>query len=116
TQEGEYTVTMQTEEGCRAIESVYMLETFVHIKVPNAFTPNDDGLNDTFKPIVNTELVRQFSMSIYNNWGERIFETSNASQGWDGKNGMTGVYNWVITYSNVVGKIFQMKGWVVVAK
>lgn len=31
----------------------------------NAFTPNGDGLNDTFKPVVNTELVRQFNMSIY---------------------------------------------------
>lgn len=116
TKEGEYTVMMQTEEGCQAIESVYMLETFVPIKVPNAFTPNGDGLNDTFKPVVNIELVRQFSMTIYNKWGERIFETSDATKGWDGENAMAGVYVWVISYENRVGKREMMKGSVVVIK
>ncbi len=116
TEEGEYTVTMQTEEGCKAVESVYMLETFVPIQIPNAFTPNSDGLNDTFRPIVNTELVRQFSMSIYNKWGQLIFETRNASKGWNGEDAMPGVYNWVISYKNRVGKVNQMKGSVAVVK
>lgn len=116
TEEGNYTVTIKTAEGCEAIESVYMLETYIPIQVPNAFTPNNDGLNDTFKPVVNAELVRQFSMSIYNKWGQRIFETTNAAEGWDGKDVLPGVYNWVISYSNVVGKVFQMKGSVVVVK
>ncbi len=114
--EGDYTVTMKTAEGCEAIESVYMFETYIPILVPNAFTPNSDGLNDIFKPVVNAELVHQFSMSIYNKWGQRIFDTTSASEGWDGKDILPGVYNWVISYSNVVGKVFQMKGSVMVVK
>jgi gliding motility-associated-like protein len=116
TEEGEYTVTMKTEKGCKAVESVYMLETFVPIQVPSAFTPNGDGLNDTFKPVVNTELARQFSMCIYNKWGQLIFETRNASKGWNGENAMPGVYNWVISYENRVGKVSQMKGSVALVK
>jgi gliding motility-associated-like protein len=116
TTEGDYTVTMKTAEGCEAIESVYMLETFIPIQVPNAFTPNGDGLNDTFKPVVNAELVHRFNMTIYNKWGQRIFETTNATEGWDGKDVLPGVYNWVISYSNVVGKVFQLKGSVMVVK
>lgn len=67
------------------------------------------------KPL-NTELVRQFSMTIYNKWGERIFETSDATKGWDGENAMAGVYVWVINYANKVGKSEMMKGSVAVIK
>jgi hypothetical protein len=66
--------------------------------------------------VVNAELVRQFSMSIYNKWGQRVFETTDAAKGWDGKDSLPGIYNWVISYSNVVGKVFQSKGSVMVVK
>ncbi len=110
TAEGEYSVTMKTTEGCEAIESVFMLNTFIPIKVPNAFTPNGDGLNDTFRPVVNAELVRQFSMCIYNRWGQRIFETTNPAEGWNGKDAPAGVYSWVISYSDMVGKGYTLTG------
>jgi gliding motility-associated-like protein len=116
TKEGEYSVMIQTEEGCKNLESVVMMDGMVPIAVPNAFTPNGDGLNDTFKPVVNVELVKQFSMSIYNKWGQRIFETTNTSKGWDGKDTQPGVYNWVISYSNRIGKMFQMKGVVTIIR
>jgi gliding motility-associated-like protein len=108
--EGKYSVLMQTKEGCKNIESVIMLDNYVLIKVPNAFTPNGDGLNDIFRPLVDTEKVKQYSISIYNQWGQRIFGSVDPKTGWDGKNGQIGVYNWVINYSNRVGKVFQMKG------
>ncbi|MGE5383992.1 MAG: gliding motility-associated C-terminal domain-containing protein [Omnitrophica WOR_2 bacterium] len=110
TQEGAYSVMIQTEEGCENLESVMMMDGIVPIAVPNAFTPNEDGLNDTFKPVVNIELVKQFSMSIYNQWGQRIFETNSVGNSWSGKDAQPGVYNWVISYSNRIGKMFQMKG------
>lgn len=55
-------------------------------------------------------------MTIYNKWGERIYETSDATIGWDGENAMAGVYVWVISYANKVGKSGQMKGSVAVIK
>ena len=50
--------------------------------VPNTFTPNGDGLNDTFG--INGEAIKDFSMSIYNRWGQMIFESTNANHRWDG--------------------------------
>ena len=52
------------------------------IYIPNTFTPNGDGLNDTFG--VAGEAIKDFKMQIYNRWGQLIFETSNANDRWDG--------------------------------
>lgn len=51
--------------------------------MPNAFTPNNDGLNDCYG-IKYWGVVEQFEFSIYNRWGERIFYTTNPYQCWDG--------------------------------
>ena len=64
--------------------------TSVTLYVPNAFTPNQDGLNESFKVEGQTleyatgRGFQSFSMEIYNQWGEKIFETSDPTQGWDG--------------------------------
>ncbi len=54
----------------------------LNIYIPNAFTPNGDGMNDTFG--VKGEGIRNFRLYIYNRWGEKIFETTNPKQQWDG--------------------------------
>jgi gliding motility-associated-like protein len=51
--------------------------------VPNAFTPNQDGLNDDFRPI--TSNISSFQMSLFNRWGQLIFFTTDPNMGWDGK-------------------------------
>ncbi len=109
-EEGLYTVIIKTEEGCADTSSVMMVSTWFPVNIPNAFTPNGDALNDVFRPVVDTEQVRQFSMSIYNRWGQLFFETHDAAKGWDGEKNPTGIYHWVITYTNVVGKVYQVMG------
>lgn len=52
------------------------------IYIPNAFTPNGDGMNDAFG--VKGEGIRDFHLYVYNRWGEVIFETTNPKQQWDG--------------------------------
>jgi gliding motility-associated-like protein len=116
TEDGEYTLIIKTEEGCADTSSVVMINGSVIIQVPNAFTPNNDGLNDTFRPVVDYERVRQFSMVIYNRWGQMIFETNNPAEGWDGKDAPEGVYSWVVSYSNQTGKGYQLKGVVTLIK
>jgi gliding motility-associated-like protein len=110
TEEGAYSLLMETTEGCLKLENVMMINTFLPVLVPNAFTPNGDGLNDTFRPVVDYERVRMFNMVIYNRWGQMIFETSDPVEGWDGKDAPAGVYSWVISYSDYLGKMFKMKG------
>ncbi len=53
--------------------------------VPNAFSPNQDGLNDLIRPRSSLESVNEIKeFSIYNRWGNRVFVTNDINQGWDG--------------------------------
>lgn len=54
------------------------------ILVPNAFSPNDDGINDVFKIFMKHDVLLE-SMIIINRYGEIVFETKNPNQFWDGK-------------------------------
>ena len=69
--------------------------------IPNTFTPDGDMFNQSFKPIFTSGFdPSQFSMKIYNRWGELIFETQNSEIGWDGSYGLNGnkVQEGVYTY------------------
>ncbi len=55
----------------------------LHLYIPSAFTPNGDGLNDTFG--VKGEGIKNYHLFIYNRWGEVLFESTNPKQQWDGK-------------------------------
>lgn len=74
-----------------------------YLITPNAFTPNGDGLNDVFLPV--SAYVNEFEMYIYNRWGQEVYASSNAQEGWNGKFQNTGqlsqvdVYVYKIIYS-----------------
>jgi gliding motility-associated-like protein len=53
------------------------------IAFPNAFTPNGDGINDYFKPIINCN-TSSFEFTLFNRWGQEIFASNNPNQKWDG--------------------------------
>ncbi len=80
---GEYSVIVHYN-GCINSDSVNIGECppSGSIWFPDAFTPNGDGLNDTFRPVGTG--IEKFSMQIFNRWGTRIFETSSPETGWDG--------------------------------
>lgn len=71
--------------------------------IPNAFSPNRDGVNDLFKAKVNDD-ISDFRMAIYGRWGQLIFETLDSERGWDGKqrgvDQPTGSYLYVITFTD----------------
>ena len=71
------------------------------VYVPNSFTPNDDGLNDTFKPYTDQEVTEYF-FQIFNRWGEVVFKTSNIDAAWDGtvsgKPAPNDVYVWKLSF------------------
>ncbi len=70
--------------------------------LPNAFVPDGDYLQNTFKPITNDCEFSRYVLQIFNRWGQKVFETKNIDQGWDGSvNGKpvnTGVYIYRINY------------------
>ena len=68
--------------------------------VPNAFTPNGDGINDVFMPRFDNDKLLYFKMLIVNRWGEIVYESTNPNDGWNGEyNGImcpAEVYSWQI--------------------
>ena len=76
------------------------------IWTPNAFTPNGDGLNDVFKPMIyREELLKRFEMFIYDRWGNLIFTTQDYLIGWDGGNYAEGVYSCHIRLTDIEDKV-----------
>lgn len=59
--------------------------TEVAIDIPNAFTPNGDGINDTFFPVFYDVIPEGYSLEIFNRWGQEIFSTDDWHSGWDGR-------------------------------
>ena len=91
------------------------------IYVPNAFTPNADGLNDVFQP--KGFGVTKYELNIYDRWGERMFHTNTFEEGWDGTYHGRGnkiceesSYTWLINCTDVFGKAHEMKGHVTLFK
>lgn len=70
------------------------------VYVPNAFTPDKDGLNDVFKPSLDGFSIWEYELTIWDRWGEMIFETTDPDAAWDGLCGgslvQNGVYVWQI--------------------
>jgi gliding motility-associated-like protein len=54
-----------------------------YLNIPNAFTPDNDFLNDSFRPVMNYPPVT-YNFTIYNRWGEKVFFTTDYKSGWDG--------------------------------
>lgn len=81
----------------------------ISVYVPNAFTPEKDGVNEDFKAY--SSCLKEFEMWIYSRWGELVFYTNSLEDGWDGtfmnKECQTGVYTWKIKYHG--GKANQVQ-------
>ncbi len=118
---GTYTVTLVTTSanGC---ENTTEKEVLIHpdfaVYAPNAFTPNDDGLNDVFE--VKGLGIKHFQLQIYSRWGELIYESDNLEEQWDGTfNGNkvpAGTYVYKINYTSMIDKDYDLEGTVTVMR
>lgn len=101
--------------GCSSVqkENISVQEAGNPILIPNAFTPNGDGLNDTFEPKMKSYSF--FRMDIFNTWGELIFSSSQSEKfGWDGRvmgqEAPSGSYLYKISLVTDAGERFQESG------
>lgn len=100
-----YTVVVTDQNGCTATMPVNLrlVETCDEslVIVPNAFSPNGDGLNDMFYARSNA-ISKYERFAVFNRWGENLFMTTNPAEGWDGKQkgepAQSGVYVWFVEY------------------
>lgn len=95
-----YYVVITDENGCLAIDSVTVWVD-IDFNVPNAFTPNDDGLNDEFN--IQTEMLISYYIAIYNRWGDLVFTSDDINDGWDGT--LNGVLQEIGTYMYVIESV-----------
>jgi len=72
--------------GCLNMSNIASVEQFPKYVIANSFTPNGDGRNDVFLPFKMFVREEGYLLIIYNRWGQKIFETTDISQGWDGTN------------------------------
>lgn len=76
-----------SDSTCMVRDSVIIHKEYCDcpVLIPNAFTPNGDGVNDTYEPSLPGECpVSELKMQIYNRWGQMIFVTYDPTKGWDG--------------------------------
>lgn len=66
-------------------ETCFDVDDCMDYRLPNVFTPNDDGVNDIFGPYTPYHNVEKIDMVIYNRWGRKVFETEDPDIKWDGK-------------------------------
>lgn len=80
---------------------------FFTLNVPNAFTPNGDGMNELFYPMGKNHVADDFVFMIFNRWGDKIFETTTPYTPWDGTSQLTGnpvqedVYVWKVVTTDI---------------
>jgi gliding motility-associated-like protein len=94
------------------------LDSTSTISIPNAFSPNGDGINDLFSP--GTENLKSYNCTIFNRWGNQVFSSDEVSRSWDGKyNGCEspeGVYYYIIEANGLDGKQYRQSGFVMLMR
>jgi len=122
---GWYCVNLQVTNlhGCTAdTEKCLYIEPFFAIYVPNAFTPNGDGLNELFT--AKAVGIKKYEMWIFDRWGMQLYHCTDINNGWNGKvqNGASGAmcqedtYVWLIVVEDVFDKSHRYVGRVSIIK
>jgi len=113
----EVTLIVTHESGCQdTTTQIIDIAPKVAYFLPNAFTPNSDAINDLFFGKGFFLGMQNFNLTIWNRWGELVFETTNPDEGWNGtknnsgRNSPQGVYVVVVTYTGPRGEDVQLKG------
>ena len=117
---GTYDVWLTVTDSNQCIDSVMhtiiMYYDFV-LYMPNSFTPNDDGDNDSFGPKgLRMEEHQSYEFLVFNRWGEIIFKTTDINEWWDGTDCQNGMYSWAIAIVDELGSMHKKVGEVLLMK
>jgi gliding motility-associated-like protein len=111
----DYTVSLQVTNEIGCTNTAYtLINGPVILYVPNAFTPNNDGINDVFRVYGNG--IMRYEITIFNRWGEKVFQSNDINQVWDGshKGGdyyvPNDIYHYVIKVKGFDTDAFERSG------
>ncbi|MFB6456352.1 Ig-like domain-containing protein [Chitinophaga sp. Hz27] len=108
------TVEGKTSAGCLASATITVaaVPNSNDFFVPNAFTPNGDGRNDVFKAYGSG--IKEITLQVYTQWGEKVYEGNDAAKGWDGtykgRQQPVGVYVYALKAIMLDGAVITKKG------
>lgn len=100
---GQYWLEVTDKDQCAGRDSIQVApkECMEGFYIPTAFTPDGNGRNDLFFPLVFGE-VKEYHFTVFNRWGEKVFESRELGKGWNGSTGAmkqdTNVFVWVCSY------------------
>lgn len=112
--EQKYVINITTVAGCLTNDT-QLVKVIKEIKVlvPNAFTPNNDGLNDKLFPVISG-IKEMLEFKVFNRWGRQVYSISKHHAGWDGTlNGIQqelGLYVWTFKGLGIDNKLYIKKG------
>ncbi len=107
---GEYVVTqtVTNANGCQNVfQAIVIINGLFNLYVPNAFSPDGDGINEVFHPSGEGIDPTDYEFSIFDRWGEQIFHTKDPSEGWDGTYSGEFVKNDVYVWKLITRNIYN---------
>jgi gliding motility-associated-like protein len=120
-QPGVYWLQVKDNNNCTGKDTIVVnpKDCMKGFYIPSAFTPNGDGRNDIFRPMLFGN-VKRYQFAVYNRWGEVIYLTTELSKGWNGKFDSstqdTNVFVWSCTFQLEGEEIKTEKGTVVLIR
>lgn len=102
-----------TQDYWRSAQPLTVLISESKLEMPNAFSPNGDGINDVYKVKEGYKSIIEFHAYIYNRWGQKLYEWTDPAGGWDGmfngKDVAEGVYFVLVKARGADGRKFTIK-------
>ncbi len=107
-----FQVKVVSSDGRLSYSNIRPLNFSLRLLVPSAFTPNGDGLNDTFK--VYAAFVKNYQYQIFDRWGNVVFTSQTPNDEWDGRinehTPQAGTYIYTLSYTSQGGQEFKKEG------
>lgn len=100
-------LVVSTSQGCvDTARSVVEIDGYYSVYVPNAFSPDGDGINELFLPVVRDQVEERYALIIFDRWGQVVWTSGPDGQGWDGQQDgqpvKSGVYLWKLQTRDAV--------------
>jgi gliding motility-associated-like protein len=114
-QEGRYTVRVSDACQSKFLQARVVWAGHEALYIPNAFSPNEDGVNDLFQVFASREvIIEQFDLRVFDRWGSLLYQSRRPGEGWDGRaRGLpqpAGVYVWMLQASgSACGRPFEWR-------
>jgi gliding motility-associated-like protein len=121
---GTYTIQLEVIDinNCKdTVSKIIYIHDELQIFIPNTFTPNGDGLNDGWKPVLSDYMTQEYHLFIFDRWGQQIFHTTDMEEYWNATvNGKpvesNTIYSYTLTGKDISGKESKNTGKVMVLR